>query len=53
MKQKRDNYGITFHENIVARMFLKFSDKRVLFLHGDFFNKVNSGIVQMSNEVGT
>ena len=53
MKHKRDNYGITFHKNIVARMFLKFRDKRVLFLHGDFFNKVNSGIVQMSDEVGT
>ena len=52
MQQKRDSFGITFYKNILAKIFLKFSAKRVLCSLRHIFNKVNRGKIQKPDEVG-
>ena len=53
MQQKKDSIGITFFKNILPKFFVNFSCKRVLWPLGHIFNKVNGGIVQRFDEVGT
>ena len=53
MQQERDSFGITFYKNNLVRTFFKFSAKRVLCSQGHIFNKINSGVVQKPDEVGT
>ena len=53
MQQKRNSFGITFYKNNLPRIFLKFSAKRVLLSLEHTFNKVNMGIVQKPDEIGT
>ena len=51
MKQKRTVLALHLLENILPRIFFKFSAKRVLCPLGYIFNKVNGVIVQKQYEV--
>ena len=53
MQQERDSFSITVYKNILPRIFLKFSAERDLYSLGHIFSKVNRGIVQKPDEVGT
>ena len=53
MQQKRDSFGITFYKNILPRIFLKFSAKRILCPLEHIFNKVNRDVFERPDEVGT
>ena len=53
MQQNRESFGFIFYKNILPKIFLKSSAKRVLCSLGHIFNKVNRGIVQKPDEVGT
>ena len=51
--RKKDFFGTTFQQNILTRIFLKFSARRVLSPLEHIFNKVNRGIIQKLDEVWT
>ena len=47
------SFGIAFYKNILPIIVLKLSAKRVLNSLWHIFNRVNRGIVQKANAVGT
>ena len=53
MQQKRALLTLHFRNISYLGFFLKFSAKTVLFPVGHIFDKVNRGIVQKADEVGT